>query len=90
MLDRVVAGEIQHHAAGLAHQQGAGGDVPGLDADLEVGVQAPGRDPGEVEAGGAGAAEVLDLAEDRLEDPRVGLQFSALAERKGRRDHRAL
>src|SRR5690606_20308450 len=45
------AAEVADPAAGLAHQQRAGGDVPGLQAGLEVGVGAPAGDVRQVERG---------------------------------------
>src|SRR3546814_1661335 len=51
--------EIADPAAGFAHHQDAGGDVPGLHPGFEVGVAAPTGDVGQVQRGRAGAADVL-------------------------------
>ena len=51
------AGEIADQAAGLGDQQRAGRDVPGLQAFLEEAVDAAGGDIGQVQRGGAGAAQ---------------------------------
>ena len=52
-----VAAEVAHQAACLGHEQAAGGDVPGLEADLEECVEAAGSGVGHVERGCAGAAD---------------------------------
>ena len=57
----VAAVEIGDEAAGLAHQDDAGRHVPGREAALPVGVEAAGRDPGEIERGRAEAAQARDL-----------------------------
>jgi hypothetical protein len=54
-------------AAGLADQEGAGGDVPGLEVILPVGVEAARGEVGEVEGGRAGAADAADLGDDAVE-----------------------
>src|SRR5581483_1782285 len=46
---------------GLAHQDQAGGDVPGRQVALPIAVEASGRDPGEIERGGAEAAQSRHL-----------------------------
>src|SRR5690606_29015197 len=50
-------------AARFADEEGTGGDVPGLYAGFEVGVQAAAGDIGEIQGGGAGAADVFGVAE---------------------------
>ena len=55
------AAEVADAATGLAHQQHAGGDVPGLHPGLEVAVGAAAGHVGQVERGGTGAADVLGL-----------------------------
>ena len=42
--------------AGLLDQDGAGGDVPGAEAELPVAVEPAARDVGEIDDGGAQAA----------------------------------
>src|SRR5205085_7272232 len=46
-------GEIGDKAAGFAHQQQAGGNIPGAEAEFPKPVKATGRDIGEIERGGA-------------------------------------
>ena len=50
------AGRIGDRAARFAHDERAGGDVPGLQAQLPVAVVAAGSDPGEIERRAAEAA----------------------------------
>ena len=57
----VAAVEIGDEAAGLAHQEEAGGDVPRREVALPIGVEAAGRDPGEIERRRAEAAQARDL-----------------------------
>ena len=58
----LAAGEIGEAGAGFRGDEQAGGRVPRLEADLEVGVDAAGADEAEVDGGGAEAADVADLA----------------------------
>jgi hypothetical protein len=58
---RVTAVEIADVAARLAHQDDAGGHVPGRKVALPVGIDAAGRDPGKIEGGGAEAAQAHGL-----------------------------
>ncbi len=60
-LPRVAVANVGGIAAGLADQQHAGSDVPGLDPKLPVTVEAAVGDPGEVQRGGAEAADAGDL-----------------------------
>ena len=53
----VAAVEIGDEAAGLAHQDHAGGHVPRRQIALPIGIEPAGGDPGEVERGGAEAAQ---------------------------------
>ena len=57
----VAAVAIGDEAAGLAHQDEPGRDVPGLDIALPIAVEPAGGDPGEIERGGAEAAQAGDL-----------------------------
>ena len=59
--------DAREGAAGLADEEGAGGDVPGLEVILPVGVEAAGGEAGEVEGGGAGSADAADLGDDAVE-----------------------
>src|SRR5690606_3805277 len=63
---RVVAPDIAHAAAGLRHQQGAGGDVPGAEGDFPEAINPPAGDVGEIEGGGACPAEVAGAGEQCL------------------------
>ena len=56
----LVALPVGDHAAGLADEQPAGGDVPGAEGLLEVAVEHAGGGPGQVQAGGTGPPEVLE------------------------------
>ena len=58
-------------AAGLGDQQRAGRGVPGVEADLPEAVDAAGGHVGEVERGGAGAADAGGLLHHRLEHRQV-------------------
>ena len=58
---------VGDEAARLADEQRAGGDVPARQPDLEEAVVAPARRVGEVERGGAGAAESRRRADERFE-----------------------
>ena len=55
--------EHPHGAPGFGHQQATGHPVPLLHAALEERIQAPRRDPGEVERRGTEAPNVADLRE---------------------------
>ena len=61
------AGEIADASAGLGDQQRAGGDVPRPEAHLEEAVEPAGRDVGDVERTGTGAAQRAARGE-RVED----------------------
>ena len=73
-MDRIVAGEhldiadclrtpapVGDKAARLAHQQTARGGIPRLETAFPEALIAPGRDPGEIERGGAKAADASNL-----------------------------
>src|SRR4030088_2094035 len=61
-LERVViALDAGDGAAGLAHDDLAGREIPGLQVAFPIAVEAAGRDVGEVERGGAEAAQPCDL-----------------------------
>src|SRR6266567_3613466 len=59
--------EIGDEAAGLADDEDAGGDVPGVEAVLPETVEAARGHPGEVERGRAAAADACCLAHDPLQ-----------------------
>ncbi len=61
--------ERGHYAAGLADEQGAGGEVPGHEDQLPERVEAAAGDVGEVERGGAGAADMAEAVVDACEQP---------------------
>src|SRR5215218_6770700 len=73
---RSVAGPAGDTAARLGDHQDAGCDVPGGDADLEVAVVAAAGDVGEVEGGGAGAADVVGAEHDVGNEPEVRLRVA--------------
>src|SRR5690606_8394680 len=81
--------EVGDAAAGLAYEEYAGGDVPGLDAGVEVGVAAAGGAPGQVERGRAGAAYVLGVLPRLLEAVQVRVETGALARRGAGDEHGA-
>src|SRR5216684_701559 len=61
-------------AARLADQEGAGGDVPGMEAALPERVEAAGRDVGEIDRGAAHAPDIDDARHHRREfrlEPRM-------------------
>src|SRR6185295_18186329 len=82
--------EIGDDAAGLAHQQRAGADVPGRQAELEESVVDAGGRIGQVEGGGAAAADRLGVAEDVTEDGEVHVQRRESAKRKPGRQEGAV
>src|SRR5665811_1787564 len=86
----VVTGPIGDDPAGFTDQQGAGGDVPRAEGELEVAVEDPGCGPGEIEAGRAGAAQVLEAFERRVEHGQVARPQLGMAERKAGRADRGL
>ena len=51
--------EVGDHAAGLAHQEHAGGHVPRLEIEFPEGVEAAAGDVAEVEGRGAVAADAV-------------------------------
>ena len=61
----VAAVEVGDEAAGLAHQQDAGRDVPRREVALPIAVEPAGRDQGEIERRRAEAAQPGDLVLDR-------------------------
>src|SRR5215472_5562131 len=61
----VVAFDARYHAAGLAHQNLSGRDVPGREVAFPITVEPAGGDEGQVERGGTEAAEAGDLVLQR-------------------------
>src|SRR6266702_196735 len=57
--------DVANRPARLAHHDQAGGDVPGLEVAFPIAIEAAGGDEGEVEGGGAEAAEAGDAVLDR-------------------------
>src|SRR3546814_8976274 len=76
------AAEIADPAAGFAHHQDAGGDVPGLHPGFEVGVAAPAGDVGQVQRGRARAADVLGGGQQVADALELGSGTLALARRE--------
>ena len=58
---RVAAVGIADEAAGFAHQEHAGGEVPRREVALPIGIEAAGGDPGEIERRGAEAAQAGEV-----------------------------
>ena len=85
----VTAGEVAELAASLAHEQAACGHVPGLQAGLEVAVQASCRDIGQIERRRTGAAQVVGLAQHRARDRELRVQVFVLARRESGAQDRA-
>src|SRR5690606_25074477 len=81
-----VAFEIPHQAAGLAHDQAAGGDVPGLESDLEESVVAAAACVAKVERGGAGPAHRGRALDQDPEQPQVVVEIVEAALRKAGTD----
>ena len=74
-------------AARLVDEQAARGPVPVLEPALEEGVHAAGREPGEVERRGAGAADVAGAGQQSADD--LGLSGAPLGVvGEARRDER--
>ena len=80
--------EVAHESAGLAHQQDAGRHVPRRQVALPVGVDATGRDPGEIERRRAEAAQSGDLLLDHLELLAEQREIAAAAVRQSAGKHR--
>src|SRR3546814_3780756 len=76
------AAEIADPAAGFAHHQDAGGDVPGLHPGFEVGVAAPAGDVGQVQRARARAADALDGGQPVAEALELAPGTLALARRE--------
>src|SRR3546814_19016813 len=86
-VDRAVAAaKIADEAARLAHEQHARGDVPDLQVAFPETVVAPRRDPCEVEAGGAEAADNGHLGRDRAQTPGPRRPIAAAHVRNARPD----
>src|SRR5215469_4010287 len=83
----VPAREVAHIPAGLAHQEDAGGDIPGREPEFPVAVVAPRRDIGKVERGGAGTPDAGDLAHHRRQGCKIARMVAALAEGDTGADH---
>ncbi len=88
----VAAGHVAHQPAGLGDQQGAGGHVPLLQAQLEEAVGAAGGQPGQVQGGGARAAQAGGVLGDGPEHAQVGVDVGhlVLAEREAGADQGAV
>src|SRR5262249_47381992 len=63
----VVARPVGDDTPGLAHEERAGGDVPGTERLLEVPVEHAGRGPRQIEARRPGAAEVFETTQGTFE-----------------------
>ena len=86
----VAAVEVGDDAARFFDQQRAGGDVPWREAELEEAVEDAGGGVGEVESGGAAAADAPRLEEDVAEDVEVGVERAVRPERKAGGEERAV
>ena len=79
----VIGEEVVGPAAGLAHQQDAGEDVPGINVELEIAVgpaarhrchaERAGAEAAELAAGGEGAADEIEIVRDRAAVRRADL-----------------
>ena len=70
----VVALHIADQAARFGDQQASGGDVPGLEGGFKEAVVAPGSGVGQVQCGGAGAAQAGGLLHHVAHDGHVGIE----------------
>src|SRR5215471_12758219 len=87
----VVARPVGDDTPGLAHEERAGGDVPGTERLLEVPVEHAGRSPRQIEARRTGAAEALETTQGTFEDREVLTEAVGLGpEGKARRADRAI
>jgi hypothetical protein len=77
-----LAREVADQAAGLGDQQRTRGHVPGVEAGLEEAVGEAGGHVGQVERGGAGAAQAGHAGHHVRHDGQVLLEVVAGAERK--------
>ena len=80
----MVASKVTDQPAGFLDQQGAGGHVPLGQTGFPEGVVATGGHVGQIEAGGAAAADTSGLAYQAAEHAQVVVQgfHLVLAERK--------
>src|SRR5579863_9727221 len=62
-----LAAGLAHIAARFAHEQQAGGNVPGAEPVLPVTVEPPGRNIGEVEGGRAHATDIAYLVHEAIQ-----------------------
>src|SRR5581483_11042872 len=72
----VVEGAAVHvgdGAAGFGDEEGAGGDVPGIEVEFPEAVEAPGGGVGQVEGSGAGAAHAVRAHGDLVVEVDVGI-----------------
>src|ERR1019366_1383139 len=76
--------------ARLRDEECAGSRVPRRQAELEEAVEDAGCDVGEVQRGATGAADRTRFHEERPEDREIPIDQVLLAERKARRESRAL
>src|ERR1035438_10011831 len=83
-------GQIGEGAAPLGDEECAGSRVPRRQAELEEAVEDAGCDVGEVQRGATGAADRTRFHEERPEDREIPIDQVLLAERKARRESRAL
>ncbi|MNQ85683.1 hypothetical protein D3C85_1008550 [compost metagenome] len=79
----VATGKVAHQAAGFLDQQGPCGHVPLGQAEFPEGIEATGRDIGEVQAGGAGAADAGGLAHQAAEHAQVVVEVVQLGVAEG-------
>ena len=81
------AGPVADGSAGLFDQEATGRDVPGGEGEFEEAVEDPGGGPGEVERGGARAAEVLEAIQGGVEHAEVAREQLLAAEREAGGHH---
>src|SRR5690242_9998589 len=88
MRDRTrVAIEVGDDATGLTDEENAGGDVPWREGHLPEGLEAAAGDVGEVERGGAGAANACRVKHDTREQLQISVRVRiARLEGKSRSD----
>lgn len=71
-----ISGEVGDFAAGLFDEQDAGGGVPGLQAKFPEAVEAAGGDAGEIERGGAIAADSVRALSEFAVVLKIGAGFA--------------
>src|SRR6516162_507861 len=85
---RVVAVDVADKSAGFAYQQESSSDIPRRDVALPIGIDAAGRDPGEVKGGRSKPAQPGNLVRNGLKLTAEEREVAASAVRQPAGKHR--